>query len=104
MLEDTATQEDEIGSPAAASWLSFGPDLEPMEHEARRGARTLGPRRDSLLVAGTSAEVVAKLVEAERSTAGWCELDQVLDDGTHRTAYVNATAVRWVSDRDLGSN
>jgi hypothetical protein len=85
---------------AAASWLSFGPDLEPMEHETRRGIRALGPRRDSLLVAGASADVVAKLVEAQRQTAGWCELDQVLDDGTHRTAYVNAAAVRWVSDRD----
>jgi hypothetical protein len=87
-------------TPAAASWLTFGPDLEPMEHEARRGARTLGPRRDSLLVAGTSAEVVAKLVEAQRATGGWCEVDQVLADGTPRTAYVNAAAVRWVSDRD----
>ena len=91
---------DAIRSPAAASWLSFGPDLEPMEHEARRGTRTLGPRRDSLLVAGTSEEVVAKLVEASVATAGWCELDQVLEDGTHRRAFVNAAAVRWVSDRD----
>jgi hypothetical protein len=85
---------------AAASWLSFGPDLEPMQHESRRGIRALGPRRDSLLVMGTSAEVVAKLVEAQRASGGWCELDQVLDDGTHRRAFVNATAVRWVSDRD----
>jgi hypothetical protein len=100
MLEDTATEEDATGSPAAASWLSFGPDLEPMEHEARRGARTLGPRRDSLLVAGTSEEVVAKLVEACQTTAGWCEVDQVLEDGTHRRAFVNAAAVRWVADRD----
>jgi hypothetical protein len=93
-----AMQENTI--PATASWLSFGPDLEPMEFESRRGARALGPRRDSLLVAGTSEEVVAKLVEAQRATAGWCELDQVLDDGGHRKAYVNAAAVRWVSDRD----
>jgi len=100
MLEDTATEKDAIGSPAAASWLSFGPDLEPMEHEARRGARTLGPRRDSLLVAGSSDEVVAKLVEAQRATGGWCEFDHVREDGTHRRAYVNAAAVRWVSDRD----
>jgi hypothetical protein len=85
---------------AAASWLSFGPDLEPMEHEIRRGAGVVGPRRDSLLVAGASDEVVAKLVEAQRATAGWCELDRVLPDGTHRRAYVNASAVRWVSDRD----
>jgi hypothetical protein len=104
MLEDAATQEDSIDSPAAASWLSFGPDLEPMEHEARRGARTLGPRRDSLLVEGTSEEVVGKLMEAQRATAGWCELDQVLDDGTHRRTYVNATAVRWVTDRDPESD
>ena len=96
-------EENPIGSPVAASWLSFGPDLEPMEHEARRGARTLGPRRDSLLVAGTSETVVAKLVEAHRTTAGWCELDQVCPDGTHRRAYVNAAAVRWVSDRDAAS-
>ena len=104
MLEDTAAQQDSIGSSAAASWLSFGPDLEPMEHEARRGARTLGPRRDSLLVAGTSEEVAGKLVEAQRATGGWCELDQVCDDGTHRKAYVNASAVRWVSDRDPESD
>jgi hypothetical protein len=94
-------QESEI--PAAASWLTFGPDLEPMEYEARRGARALGPRRDSLLVAGSSAEVVAKLVEAQRATAGWCEVEQVLADGTHRRAYVNAAAVRWVADRDSAS-
>ena len=91
-------QESE--TPAAASWLTFGPDLEPMEYESRRGAQALGPRRDSLLVAGSSVEVVAKLVEAERATAGWCEVEQVLTDGTHRRAYVNAAAVRWVSDRD----
>jgi hypothetical protein len=103
MLEETATADDATGSPAAASWLSFGPDLEPMEHEARRGARTLGPRRDSLLVAGTSEEVVAKLVEAHRTTAGWCEVDEVLPDGVHRRAFVNAAAVRWVSDRDAAT-
>jgi len=85
---------------AAASWLTFGPDLEPMEYESRRGARAAGPRRDSLLVAGSSGEIVAKLVEAQHATAGWCEVDQVLPDGTHRRAYVNAAAVRWVSDRD----
>jgi hypothetical protein len=91
-------QESEI--PAAASWLTFGPDLEPMEYESRRGAQALGPRRDSLLVAGSSAEVVAKLVEAQRATGGWCEVEQVLADGTHRRAYVNASAVRWVADCD----
>lgn len=94
-------QENAIAE--AAAWLTFGPDLEPMEYESRRGAQALGPRRDSLLVAGTSEEVVAKLVEAQRATGGWCEVDQVLPDGTHRRAYVNAAAVRWVSDRDAAS-
>jgi hypothetical protein len=94
-------QESE--TPAAASWLTFGPDLEPMEYESRRGAQAAGPRRDGLLVAGSSVEVVAKLVEAQRATAGWCEVEQVLSDGAHRRTYVNAAVVRWVSDRDAAS-
>ncbi len=82
------------------SRLIFGPDLEPIESESRRGAHAPGPRRDSLAVAGTSSEVVAKLVQAEASTAGWCELQEVLADDRRRTVHVNARAVRWIVDED----
>jgi hypothetical protein len=84
----------------ATSRVIFGPDLEPLESESRRGAHTPGPRRDSLTVAGTSEEVVNKLVQAESAMAGWCELEQVLSDGRRRRAYVRARAVRWVVDDD----
>jgi hypothetical protein len=83
-----------------SSRLIFGPDLEPLEGESRRGAHSPGPRRDSLTVAGSSSDVVAKLVEAAASTAGWCEVQEVLPDDRHRTVYVNAHAVRWVVDDD----
>ena len=82
------------------SRLIFGPDLEPIESESRRGAHSPGPRRDSLTVAGSSREVVAKLAEAAASTAGWCELEEVLPDDRRRSVYVNAHAVRWVVDDD----
>jgi hypothetical protein len=82
------------------SQLIFGPDLEPLESESRRGAHSLGPRRDSLTVAGSSSELVAKLVQATASTAGWCELEEALPDDRRRTIYVNAHTVRWVVDDD----
>jgi hypothetical protein len=44
--------------------------------------------------------VVVKLMQAEESTGGWCELEQVLPDDRRRTVYVNAHAVRWVVDQD----
>jgi hypothetical protein len=84
----------------ATTHIVFGPDLEPLESESRRGARTLGARRDSLIVSGTSAEVVAKLVEAVASTSGWCELEQARPDDRRTPVYVNAHAVRWVGDDD----
>jgi hypothetical protein len=80
------------------SRLIFGPDLEPLETESRRGAHSPGPRRDSLTVAGPSSQVVAKLVQATTSMAGWCELQQALPDDRRRP--VNAHAVRWVVDED----
>jgi hypothetical protein len=82
------------------SRLTFGPDLEPLESESRRGAHPPGPRRDSLTVAGASAEVVAKLVQAAADMDGWCELEQVAPDDGRRIVYVNARAVRWVVDED----
>jgi hypothetical protein len=82
------------------SRLMFGPDLEPLESESRRGAHPPGARHDSLTVAGASGEVVAKLMQAEQNTGGWCELEQVLPDHRRRTVYVNAHAVRWVVDED----
>jgi hypothetical protein len=85
------------------SRLIFGPDLEPIESESRRGAHSPGPRRDSLTVAGSSSDVVAKLVDAVSGTAGWCELQEVLPDDRRRTVHVNAHAVRWVvDDADAG--
>jgi hypothetical protein len=80
--------------------LVFGPDLEPLESESRRGAQTLGARRDSLVVSGTSGEVVAKLVEAVANTGGWCELELPGPDGRRAPVHVNAHAVRWVVDDD----
>jgi hypothetical protein len=82
------------------SRLIFGPDLEPLESESRRGAHSPGPRRDTLTVAGSSSDVVAKLVQAVASTAGWCEVQEELPDGRRRTVYVNAHTVRWVVDDD----
>ena len=78
----------------------FGPDLEPLESESRRGAHTAGARRDSLTVAGAAGEVVAKLVHAAANAGGWCELEQVLPDDRRHAVYVNAHAVRWVVEED----
>jgi hypothetical protein len=82
------------------SRLMFGPDLEPLESESRRGAHAPGARRDSLTVVGAGSELVVKLMQAEENTGGWCELEQVLPDDRRRTVYVNAHAVRWVVDED----
>jgi hypothetical protein len=82
------------------SRLIFGPDLEPLESESRRGAHPAGARRDSLTVAGAAGEVVVKLMHAAADTGGWCELEQVLSDARRRAVYVNAHAVRWVVEED----
>ena len=82
------------------SRLVFGPDLEPLESESRRGAHPAGARGDSLTVAGASGDVVAKLVQAASNAGGWCELEQVLPDDGRRAVYVNARAVRWVVEED----
>ena len=82
----------------ATAWISFGPDLEPLESEARRGARTAPHRRDGVRVSGDATEVVAKLVDAGSVSGGWCHLEEVLEDGGLRSVFVNAAAVRLVAD------
>jgi hypothetical protein len=81
----------------ATAWISFGPDLEPLESEARRGAQTAPRRRDGISVSGAAEEVVAKLVEAAGTSAAWCRLDQALEDGGTRPVFVNAGAARLVT-------
>jgi hypothetical protein len=80
----------------ATSWISFGPDLEPLESEARRGAQTPPRRRDGVRVIGTAEEVVASLVEAAGTSGAWCRFDEVLEDGGRRPVFVNAGAARLV--------
>jgi hypothetical protein len=82
----------------ATAWISFGPDLEPLESETRRGAQTPPPRRDGVRVNGAAEEVVAKLVEAVGTSAAWCRLDQVRDDGSLAPVFVNAAVARLVSE------
>jgi hypothetical protein len=82
------------------SRLMFGPDLEPLESESRRGAHPAGARHDCLTVAGTCGDVVVKLMHAVANAGGWCELEHVLPDDGRRPVYVNAHAVRWVGDVD----
>jgi hypothetical protein len=82
----------------STAWISFGPDLEPLESEARRGARTAPRRRDGVRVSGDAKGVVASLVEAGSVAAGWCRLEEVLEDGSLRSVFVNAAAVRLVAD------
>jgi hypothetical protein len=48
-------------------------------------------------VSGDAKEVVANLVEAG-SSSGWCQLEEVLEDGGLRSVFVNAAAVRLVAD------
>ena len=82
----------------ATSWISFGPDLEPMESEVRGAAGRASPRRDGLSVIGSGEEVVSQLAEAAGVGNGWCALVERLQDGDERTVYVNAAAVRLVVD------
>jgi hypothetical protein len=82
----------------ATSWISFGPDLEPLESEARRGAQTPAARRDGVLVSGAAEDVVARLAEAAATSAGWCRFEQILEDGGRRAVFVNVGAVRLVTE------
>lgn len=82
----------------ATAWISFGPDLEPLESEARRGARTAHRRRDGVRVRGDAEEVVGKLIEAGKASGGWCRLEEVLEEGGVRPVFVNAAVVRLVAD------
>jgi hypothetical protein len=84
----------------ATSWISFGPDLEPLESESRRGAQTPGRRRDGISVSGAPEELVARLVEAAGASAGWCRFDEALEDGVSRPVFVNAGAVRMIAEED----
>jgi hypothetical protein len=82
------------------SWISFGPDLEPMASESRGAAQRPEPRRDGLSVDGTGEEVVSKLVRAAGAKVGWCELEEVVAVDRRRTVHVNCAAVRLVVDED----
>ena len=82
----------------ASSWLYFGPDLEPLESESRRASRFAGARRDAVAVDGASDEVAAKLIAAQSTAGGWCELEQLVNDDERRRIFVNAAAVRFVVD------
>jgi hypothetical protein len=84
----------------ATSWISFGPDLEPMASETRGAAQRPAPRRDGLSVTGTSEEVVFKLVQAAGANGGWCELEEVVAADRRRMVYVNGAAIRLVVDED----
>ncbi len=77
----------------ASCWLSFGPDLEPLESQARRAAGVPEPRRDGLLVAGTPDEVMAALAAAAN---GWCRLERVGVDGELESVHVQTGHVRFV--------
>jgi hypothetical protein len=80
----------------STSWISFGPDLEPLESDLRRGAQTPPRRRDGISVNGPAEEVAAKLIEACGTSAAWCRFEQVLEDSRRRPVYVNGSAVRLV--------
>jgi hypothetical protein len=81
----------------AKAWISFGPDLEPLESESRRGAQTMPRRRDGIWVTGDADEVVASLAEAAAASGGWCRLEEILDDGERRPIFVNAAMARLVA-------
>lgn len=87
----------------ATAWISFEPDLEPLESEARRGAQTPPRRRDGVRVSGAGEEVVAKLVEAAGTSAAWCRFGQVLENGGRRAVFVNADAARTAADEVDGA-
>jgi hypothetical protein len=80
----------------ATSWISFGPDLEPLESESRRGAQTPPRRRDGVRVSGGAEDVVAKLVAAASTPGAWCRLEEVLEDGGRRPVFVNPGVARMV--------
>ena len=82
------------------SWISFGPDLEPMASESRGAAQRPAPRRDGISVSGTSGEVVSRLVQAAGAAGGWCVLEEVLEPNRRRTVHVNVAAIRLVVDED----
>lgn len=82
----------------ATTWISFGPDLEPLETEARRGAQTAPRRRDGLWVNGDAEQVVASVAEAAAVSGGWCRLEEILENGGRRSVFVNAAAARLVAD------
>ena len=82
------------------SWISFGPDLEPMASESRGAARRPQPRRDGLRVSGSADEVAFKLAQAVAAKGGWCELEQILEADSRRRVYVNCAAIRMVLDED----
>jgi hypothetical protein len=84
----------------ATAWISFGPDLEPLESEARRGEQTPQRRRDGVRVSGAAEEVVAKLIEAAEASGAWCRLEQVVDKGGRRPVFVNAVAARLITEDD----
>jgi hypothetical protein len=77
----------------AYSWIIFGPDLEPLESEARRLAEAPGPRADGLIVAGDIEEVGTALVDA---ADGWVRLEHVRPDGTREPVHVQASHVRFI--------
>ena len=83
----------------ATAWIGFGPDLEPIVSEARRGAKTPPRRRDGVSVSGDAEEVVSSLVEAAEVSGGWCRLEEILEDGGRRSIFVNVAAVRLVADQ-----
>lgn len=80
----------------ATSWISFGPDLEPLESESRRGAQTPPRRRDGVRVSGPAEDVVAKLVAAAGTPGGWCHLEEILEDGGRRPVFLNPRVARLV--------
>jgi hypothetical protein len=75
------------------SWISFGPDLEPMSSQARRMEGPPLPRRDGLKVLGTAQEVAEQLGSGSVNAGGWCELQA--GDPPH-AVHVNAKLVRFV--------
>jgi hypothetical protein len=90
-----------VEQPMATSWISFGPDLEPLESEARRGAQTPPRRRDGVRVSGAAEDVVAKLVAASGTPGAWCQLEEVIEDGGRRPVFVNPRVARLVvEDRE----
>jgi hypothetical protein len=86
----------------AVSWISFGPDLEPLEIDARRLASPPGPRPDGLLVAGDADEVADVLARACASPEGWCRLESVGSNGGRHAVHVQARLVRFVVPGNTG--